>query len=33
MSPEIFARTFAKEYYIEPGVGGPMRQGWPFSAG
>jgi LmbE family N-acetylglucosaminyl deacetylase len=31
MSPEIFARVFAREYYIDPTLGGPMRPGWPFS--
>jgi LmbE family N-acetylglucosaminyl deacetylase len=31
MTPEVFARTFDREHYIEPGVGGPMRQGWPFA--
>jgi LmbE family N-acetylglucosaminyl deacetylase len=30
MSPEVFARAFGREYYIEPGIGGPMRRGWPF---
>jgi len=30
MTPEIFARAFGKEHYIEPGVEGPMRRGWPF---
>jgi len=29
MTPEIFARSFGHEHYIEPGVGGPMRSGWP----
>jgi LmbE family N-acetylglucosaminyl deacetylase len=33
MSPGIFARTFGHEHYIEPGVAGPMRPGWPFSDG
>ncbi len=31
MPPEIFAQTFGYEYYIDPEVGGPMRDGWPFS--
>jgi LmbE family N-acetylglucosaminyl deacetylase len=30
MPPEIFARTFGREHYIEPGVDGQMRRGWPF---
>jgi LmbE family N-acetylglucosaminyl deacetylase len=30
MSPEVFAGAFGKEHYIEPGVDGPMRRGWPF---
>jgi LmbE family N-acetylglucosaminyl deacetylase len=30
MTPEIFARAFGTEHYIEPGVDGPMRRGWPF---
>jgi LmbE family N-acetylglucosaminyl deacetylase len=30
MTPEIFGRTFGREHYIEPGVDGPMRRGWPF---
>jgi len=30
MPPEIFASAFGREYYVEPGVGGPMRPGWPF---
>jgi LmbE family N-acetylglucosaminyl deacetylase len=30
MPPEIFAAAFGTEYYIEPGVAGPMRRGWPF---
>lgn len=30
MPPEVFARFFGSEYYIEPGVAGPMRRGWPF---
>jgi LmbE family N-acetylglucosaminyl deacetylase len=33
MTPEIFARAFGREHYIEPGVDGPMRRGWPFSDG
>ena len=31
MPPEIFAQAFGSEYYIEPGVEGPMRRGWPFA--
>jgi LmbE family N-acetylglucosaminyl deacetylase len=31
MSPELFARAFSREYYIDPTLGGPMRPGWPFS--
>jgi LmbE family N-acetylglucosaminyl deacetylase len=27
---EVFARSFGLEHYIEPGVDGPMRRGWPF---
>ncbi len=30
MAPEIFARAFGTEHYIEPGVDGPMRHAWPF---
>jgi LmbE family N-acetylglucosaminyl deacetylase len=30
MPPEIFAQAFDSEYYIEPGIDGPMRRGWPF---
>jgi LmbE family N-acetylglucosaminyl deacetylase len=30
MPPEIFAAFFGHEYLIEPGVAGPMREGWPF---
>ena len=33
MSPEIFARSFGREHYIEPGADGPMRRGWPFTEG
>ena len=32
MPPEIFARTFGREHYIEPGADGPMRRGWPFES-
>ena len=32
MPPEVFARFFGSEHYIEPGVDGPMRRGWPFGA-
>jgi LmbE family N-acetylglucosaminyl deacetylase len=31
MTPEIFARAFGTEHYIEPGVDGPMRRSWPFT--
>jgi LmbE family N-acetylglucosaminyl deacetylase len=30
MPPEVFARFFGTEHYIDPTVGGPMRRGWPF---
>jgi LmbE family N-acetylglucosaminyl deacetylase len=30
MTPEVFGRAFGLEHYIEPGVDGPMRRGWPF---
>lgn len=30
MPPEIFAMAFGYEHYIDPRVGGPMRDGWPF---
>jgi LmbE family N-acetylglucosaminyl deacetylase len=30
MSDEVFAMAFGAEHYIEPGVDGPMRPGWPF---
>jgi LmbE family N-acetylglucosaminyl deacetylase len=30
MPDEVFALVFGTEHYIEPGVGGPMRRGWPF---
>jgi LmbE family N-acetylglucosaminyl deacetylase len=30
MPQDVFARAFGTEHYIEPGVGGPMRRGWPF---
>jgi LmbE family N-acetylglucosaminyl deacetylase len=30
MPPEIFSSFFGHEYLIEPGVDGPMREGWPF---
>lgn len=30
MPPEIFAEAFGAEHYIEPGLAGPMRAGWPF---
>jgi LmbE family N-acetylglucosaminyl deacetylase len=32
MPEEVFATMFGSEYYIEPGVDGPMRTGWPMSA-
>lgn len=31
MSEQVFAMAFGTEHYIEPGVEGPMRPGWPFS--
>lgn len=30
LPPEVFARFFGREHYIEPGVDGPLRRGWPF---
>lgn len=27
---DVFATAFGHEYYIDPAVGGPMRDGWPF---
>ncbi len=33
LTPEVFGRAFGLEHYIEPGVDGPMRRGWPFSEG
>jgi LmbE family N-acetylglucosaminyl deacetylase len=33
MPSEIFAQAFGSEYYIEPGVDGPMRRGWPYEEG
>ena len=33
MPPEVFTAFFGHEYLIEPGVDGPMREGWPFSEG
>jgi LmbE family N-acetylglucosaminyl deacetylase len=30
MAPDVFARAFGLEHYIEPGVDGPMRRAWPF---
>jgi LmbE family N-acetylglucosaminyl deacetylase len=32
MPPEVFARFFGTEHYIDPAVGGPMRTGWPFDS-
>lgn len=32
MPEEIFAIAFGFEYYIDPLLGGPMRDGWPFAA-
>jgi LmbE family N-acetylglucosaminyl deacetylase len=32
MPPEVFARFFGIEYYIEPGIEGPMRDAWPFTS-
>ncbi len=31
MPPEIFARAFGTEWYIEPGNPQPMQAGWPFT--
>jgi len=33
LPPEVFARLFGREYYIEPGLEGPMRDGWPLATG
>jgi LmbE family N-acetylglucosaminyl deacetylase len=30
LTPGVFERAFGLEHYIEPGVEGPMRRGWPF---
>jgi len=30
MPPEVFAAFFGHEHLIEPGIDGPMREGWPF---
>ena len=30
MSDDVFALAFGTEHYIEPGLDGPMRLGWPF---
>lgn len=30
MPPEMFEAMFGYEYYIDPALGGPMRDGWPF---
>jgi LmbE family N-acetylglucosaminyl deacetylase len=30
MPADVFAGFFSHEYLIEPGVDGPMRDGWPF---
>jgi LmbE family N-acetylglucosaminyl deacetylase len=30
LPPEVFAAFFGHEHFIEPGVDGPMREGWPF---
>lgn len=32
MPPEVFAAAFGAEHYIDPAIGGPMRDGWPFGA-
>jgi LmbE family N-acetylglucosaminyl deacetylase len=32
MSGDVFALAFGTEHYIEPGVAGPMRRGWPFDS-
>jgi LmbE family N-acetylglucosaminyl deacetylase len=31
MPPDVFARAFGSEFYLEPGLDGPCRPGWPFS--
>jgi LmbE family N-acetylglucosaminyl deacetylase len=31
MPDDVFALAFGTEHYIEPGVDGPMRRGWPFA--
>ena len=31
MPPDVFAVLFGHEHLIEPGVDGPMRDGWPFA--
>ncbi len=30
MPDDVFTLVFGTEHYIEPGVDGPMRRGWPF---
>ncbi len=30
MPDDVFRLAFGTEHYIEPGVDGPMRRGWPF---
>jgi LmbE family N-acetylglucosaminyl deacetylase len=30
MPPDVFAAMFGHEHFLEPGVDGPMREGWPF---
>ncbi len=32
MPEEVFDLSFGKEWFIRPGVGGPMREGWLFEA-
>ena len=30
MPAEVFAEAFGFEYYVDPRLGGPVRDGWPF---
>ena len=30
MPTEVFALAFGWEHYIDPTIGGPVRDGWPF---
>lgn len=32
MPLEVFSMVFGHEHYIDPALGGPMRDGWPFGA-